>query len=117
MKSPNGSASLKVNITWIRKNFFIGTAGKMADDAELVEWASDYRHYLHLHRELDAKLKHVAWCAENLSGCRRTNDSSLSLSGRTEPFAVSLRQYPHHEHLPDTVIVSESPEIASVCMK
>jgi hypothetical protein len=34
--------------------------GKMPDDAEFVEWANDYRHYLHLHRELDAKLKHVA---------------------------------------------------------
>lgn len=34
--------------------------GKLADDAEFVEWANDYRHYLQLRQELDGKLKHVA---------------------------------------------------------
>ena len=41
--------------------FFRYSQGKMPDDAEFVEWANDYRrHYLHLHQELDMKLKHVA---------------------------------------------------------
>ncbi|PKM38252.1 MAG: hypothetical protein CVV06_01650 [Gammaproteobacteria bacterium HGW-Gammaproteobacteria-10] len=40
--------------------FYQYSQGKMPDDAEFVEWANDYRHYLHLHQELDVKLKHVA---------------------------------------------------------
>lgn len=27
--------------------------GKLSDDAVFVEWANDYRHYLHLHQELE----------------------------------------------------------------
>lgn len=34
--------------------------GHLSDDAEQVEWANDYRHYLYLHQELDKKLKNVA---------------------------------------------------------
>jgi len=40
--------------------FYRYSQGKMSDDAEFVEWANDYQHYLHLRQELDAKLKHVA---------------------------------------------------------
>ncbi|MBU2572311.1 MAG: hypothetical protein KJ725_20220 [Gammaproteobacteria bacterium] len=40
--------------------FYRYSQRKMPDDAELVEWVNDYRHYLHLHQELDVKLKHVA---------------------------------------------------------
>lgn len=36
--------------------------GKLADDAEFVEWANDYRQYLQLRQELDGKLKEVS-CA------------------------------------------------------
>jgi len=34
--------------------------GKLADDAVFVEWANDYRHYLHLHQELEKKLQNAA---------------------------------------------------------
>jgi hypothetical protein len=34
--------------------------GQLSDDAEHVEWANDYRHYLYLRQELDKKLKNVA---------------------------------------------------------
>ena len=40
--------------------FYQYTQGRLADDAAFVEWANDYRHYLSLHQELDAKLKYVA---------------------------------------------------------
>ena len=40
--------------------FYRYSQGKMQDDAEFVEWANDYRHYLHLRQELDLKLKNVA---------------------------------------------------------
>lgn len=34
--------------------------GQLSDDAEHVEWANDYRHYLSLRQELEDKLRHVA---------------------------------------------------------
>ena len=34
--------------------------GRLSDDAEHVEWANDYRHYLSLRQELEDRLKHVA---------------------------------------------------------
>ncbi|MEG3437794.1 hypothetical protein V0288_11755 [Pannus brasiliensis CCIBt3594] len=34
--------------------------GKLSDDAELIEWANDYRNYLALHEELERKLNRVA---------------------------------------------------------
>lgn len=34
--------------------------GKLSDDAVFVEWANDYRHYLHLHQELEKRLQNVA---------------------------------------------------------
>ena len=34
--------------------------GKLSDDAEHVEWANDYRHYLSLRQDLEDKLKHAA---------------------------------------------------------
>ena len=34
--------------------------GRLSDDAEHVEWANDYRHYLSLRKELENKLKHAA---------------------------------------------------------
>lgn len=34
--------------------------GRLSDDAEHVEWANDYRHYLGLRQELEDKLKRVA---------------------------------------------------------
>lgn len=40
--------------------FYQYSQGRLPDDAVFVEWANDYRHYLSLHHELDAKLKHVA---------------------------------------------------------
>lgn len=40
--------------------FYQYSQGKLSDDADFVTWANDYRHYLSLHHELDAKLKHVA---------------------------------------------------------
>ena len=40
--------------------FYQYSQGKLADDAVFVEWANDYRHYLHLRQELDIKLKNVA---------------------------------------------------------
>jgi len=40
--------------------FYQYQQGKICDDVEFVEWANDYRHYLHLRQELDVKLKHVA---------------------------------------------------------
>lgn len=40
--------------------FYQYSQGRLPDDAAFVEWANDYRHYLSLHHELDAKLKHVA---------------------------------------------------------
>lgn len=40
--------------------FYQYSQGHLSDDAVFVEWANDYRHYLSLHHELDAKLKYVA---------------------------------------------------------
>lgn len=40
--------------------FYQYSQGQLSDDAEHVEWANDYRHYLYLHQELDKKLKDVA---------------------------------------------------------
>lgn len=40
--------------------FYQYSQGRLSDDAAFVEWANDYRHYLHLRHELDAKLKNVA---------------------------------------------------------
>jgi len=34
--------------------------GQLADDAVLIEWANDYRHYLHIRQELAKKLDYVA---------------------------------------------------------
>ncbi len=34
--------------------------GQLSDDAMFVEWANDYRHYLHIRQELEKKLEHVA---------------------------------------------------------
>ncbi|RJQ16715.1 MAG: hypothetical protein C4560_09190 [Nitrospiraceae bacterium] len=34
--------------------------GQMPDDSVFVEWANDYRHYLHLHQELEKRLQSVA---------------------------------------------------------
>lgn len=34
--------------------------GRLGDDAEYVEWANDYRHYLYLRQLLDSKLKNAA---------------------------------------------------------
>lgn len=34
--------------------------GKLPDDAEFIDWANDYRHYLHLHQELEKRLQSVA---------------------------------------------------------
>ncbi|MGH8557285.1 MAG: antitoxin TumA [Methylococcales bacterium] len=40
--------------------FYQYSQGRLSDDAEFVEWANDYRHYLHSRQELDASLKYVA---------------------------------------------------------
>jgi hypothetical protein len=40
--------------------FYQYSQGLLSDDAALVEWANDYRHYLYLRQELDKKLKNVA---------------------------------------------------------
>jgi hypothetical protein len=34
--------------------------GQLSDDAVLIEWSNDYRHYLHIRQELAKKLEHVA---------------------------------------------------------
>jgi hypothetical protein len=34
--------------------------GSLSDDADHVEWANDYRHYLSLRQEVENRLKHVA---------------------------------------------------------
>jgi len=34
--------------------------GRLSDNAEHVEWANDYRHYLSLRQDLEDKLKHAA---------------------------------------------------------
>jgi hypothetical protein len=34
--------------------------GQLTDEAEHVEWANDYRHYLVLRQDLEERLKHVA---------------------------------------------------------
>jgi hypothetical protein len=34
--------------------------GQLSDDAVLIEWANNYRHYLHIWQELAKKLEHVA---------------------------------------------------------
>lgn len=36
------------------------TRGMLSDDAEFIEWANDYRHYLHLHQEVVRRLQNVA---------------------------------------------------------
>ncbi|MFI3158031.1 MAG: hypothetical protein QX199_17940 [Methylococcaceae bacterium] len=40
--------------------FYQYSQGRLPDDAMFVEWANDYRHYLHLRQSLDTKLKNVA---------------------------------------------------------
>ncbi|MDD5034294.1 MAG: hypothetical protein PHE55_06010 [Methylococcaceae bacterium] len=40
--------------------FYQYCQGRLSDDAELVEWANDYRHYLSLRQDLEDKLKHAA---------------------------------------------------------
>ena len=34
--------------------------GKLDDDAEFIDWANDYRHYLALRAALEAQLHHAA---------------------------------------------------------
>jgi len=34
--------------------------GQLSDEAVLIEWANDYRHYLVLRQELEKKLQYVA---------------------------------------------------------
>ncbi|NET10950.1 MAG: hypothetical protein F6K09_19075 [Merismopedia sp. SIO2A8] len=34
--------------------------GKLGDDVAYVEWANDYRHYLALRQDLEARLNHAA---------------------------------------------------------
>ena len=34
--------------------------GKTDDDEDTFDWASNYRHYLALHQELESKLRNVA---------------------------------------------------------
>lgn len=34
--------------------------GQLADDVVFVEWANDYRHYLHLRHEVERRLQHAA---------------------------------------------------------
>jgi hypothetical protein len=36
------------------------THGQAGDDAEAIEWANDYRHFLALRAELDARLHEAA---------------------------------------------------------
>ena len=40
--------------------FYQYCQGRLADEAEHVEWANDYRHYLSLRQELENRLKHAA---------------------------------------------------------
>ncbi len=40
--------------------FHLYSQGRLSDDAEHVEWANDYRHYLSLRQDLENKLKHAA---------------------------------------------------------
>ncbi|MGB3516579.1 MAG: hypothetical protein WBA43_08985 [Elainellaceae cyanobacterium] len=40
--------------------FYQYTQGNLSDDAIHVEWANDYRHYLALRQDLEAKLSHAA---------------------------------------------------------
>lgn len=34
--------------------------GQLSDDGVLIEWANDYRHYLHIRQELEKRLEYVA---------------------------------------------------------
>jgi hypothetical protein len=34
--------------------------GNLSDDAVMVEWANDYRHYLSIRQELEQKLEYAA---------------------------------------------------------
>jgi len=34
--------------------------GQIADEADFVEWANDYQHYLALRNEIDQSLRHAA---------------------------------------------------------
>jgi hypothetical protein len=34
--------------------------GQLSDDAVMIEWANDYRHYLDLRRDLEKKIQDVA---------------------------------------------------------
>jgi hypothetical protein len=34
--------------------------GQLSDDAVIIEWANDYRHYLALRRDLERKIQDVA---------------------------------------------------------
>jgi hypothetical protein len=36
------------------------TKGLLSDEADFVEWANDYRHYLALHLEVASRLRYVA---------------------------------------------------------
>lgn len=40
--------------------FYQYSQGRLPDEAMFVEWANDYRHYLHLRHSLDLKLKNAA---------------------------------------------------------
>ncbi|MGH8497250.1 MAG: antitoxin TumA [Methylococcales bacterium] len=41
--------------------FYRYSQGRLSDDAEFVEWANDYRHYLHLRQDLETKLNNVTF--------------------------------------------------------
>ncbi len=36
------------------------TQGLLSDDAQFIEWANDYRHYLILRQDLEQRLNHAA---------------------------------------------------------
>jgi hypothetical protein len=36
------------------------TQGLLSDDAQWIEWANDYRHYLALRQDLERQLNHAA---------------------------------------------------------
>jgi hypothetical protein len=40
--------------------FHLFSAGALADEAENIEWANDYRHYLSLKQEVEDRLAHAA---------------------------------------------------------
>ena len=43
------------------EEFFNGySRGQMADEADFVEWANDYRHYLVIRSQIDQCVRHAA---------------------------------------------------------